>query len=101
MRLAALDPESNSDRPSPCATAIGNTEPCMPANKTDRDRGTPTRLRRASYCSDRLRTNRGHLSAPGINSLSADSIWQPLQTPRVNVASRAKNAANSSRANEL
>ena len=40
-------------------------------------------------------------SAPGISSLSAASIWQPLHTPRVNVASRSKKAANSSRARGL
>src|SRR5882672_10973465 len=74
MRLSALPPGSNSARPSPCATTMGSTEPCMPANNTDCDAGTRTSVKRASYCSDRLRTNRGQASAPGISSLSADSI---------------------------
>ena len=42
-----------------------------------------TSARRPSNCSERLRTKRGQCAAPGISSRSADSIWQPLQTPSV------------------
>ena len=56
---------------------------------------------RASNCSDVFLTKRGHAAAPGISSLSAAIIWQPLQTPRAKVSGRAKNAANSSRARAL
>ena len=86
---------SNSAWPSPCATAIGSTEPCMPANSTDGDGGTRTRRQARLNCSDRLRTKRGQPSAPGISSLSARNIWQPLQTPKVKVSVRAKKRANS------
>jgi hypothetical protein len=73
----------------------------MPDNSTEFERGTLSKVTRASYCSERLRTKRGHPSVPGISSLSADSIWQPLHTPKVKVAVRSKKAANSSRANSL
>src|SRR5690606_31479845 len=65
------------------------------------DSSISTRLKRPSNCSERLRTKRGQLPAPGISSLSAASIWQPLHRPRLNVSSRRKNAANSSRARAL
>ena len=70
----------------------------MPASSTELELGTCASTSRASYCSERLRTNRGQSAAPGMSSLSAASIWQPLHTPRVNVASRSKKALNSSRA---
>ena len=56
---------SNTARPSPCDTAIGSTEPAMPARNRERDSTTSTRPRRASNCSLRLRTNRGQCAAPG------------------------------------
>ena len=65
-QLAALDPAVELG----LALAVrhrrsGSTEPCMPANSTDCDGGTRTSVRRASYCSDRLRTNRGQPPPPG------------------------------------
>ena len=62
----------------------------MPANSTERDSTTSTSERRASNCSDSLRRNRGHSSAPGINGFSAENIWQPLQTPSEKLSLRRK-----------
>ena len=72
---------ANSARPSPCATAIGSTEPSMPRKKIDGVGSTSTSPTRPSNCSERLRTKRGQCAAPGISDFSADIIWQPLQTP--------------------
>ena len=60
-----------------------------------------TSARRASNPSLRLRTKRGQAPAPGMISLSAAIIWQPLHTPSANVSRRSKNAANMSRARPL
>ena len=62
----------------------------MPAVRIDGDSSTSTRVSRASYCSDRLRVNRGHASAPGMRSASAANIWHPLQMPSPKVSSRWK-----------
>ena len=64
----------------------------MPASRTDGLSVTVTSATRASNCSLRLRTKRGQAPAPGMISFSADSIWQPLQTPSAKVSARAKNA---------
>ena len=72
--------------------AIGSTLPVMPLKKIDADGSTSTSATRPSNCSERLRTNRGQCSVPGISDLSVDSIWQPLQMPSVNVSGRSKNA---------
>jgi hypothetical protein len=73
----------------------------MPAKKIDGDSGTSTSEKRASNCSTRLRSKRGQASAPGIMSLSALIIWQPLQTPRAKLSGRAKKAEKLSRARSL
>ena len=56
---------ANSARPSPCATAIGMRLPAMPAKNSDGDRPISTSARRASNCSERLRTKRGQCARPG------------------------------------
>ena len=66
----------------------------IPLTTIDGDATTSSSAVRASNCSPRLRRNFGQWSAPGIMSLSWLSIWQPLQTPRAKVSSRAKNASN-------
>lgn len=108
-------------RPSPWATAIGRDEEDIWCRKTeggrrlgevgfvvlvvevevdgvgDGESEMPTIQTLASYCSDSLRSKLGHVSAPGMRSLSLERTWQPLQTPSVNVSGRLKNVANSSR----
>ena len=69
----------------------------VPAKNNDGDGRTSTSPNLPSNCSDRLRTNRGQCPAPGTSDFSAESIWQPLQTPSVNVSGRSKKAANCSR----
>ena len=54
-RRSAAASVANSARPSPCATAIGRSEPLMPSSSTDGERSTSTSEKRASYCSLRLR----------------------------------------------
>ena len=66
----------------------------MPCSSIDGLGSMATSARRASNCSERLRTKRGQCSAPGISSRRFDIIWQPLQTPSAKVSVRAKNAAN-------
>ena len=88
---------SKRARPSPCATTIGNRLPSMPENNIDLLSMISTITSLDSNCSDRLLTNPGHTSAPGISSFSAASIWQPLHTPRAKVFLRAKNDAKRSR----
>ncbi len=68
---------------------------CPPsrAMKIEGDSSTSTSVRRASYCSERLRVKRGQASAPGMRSPSAANIWQPLQMPSPKVSSRWKKAA--------
>ena len=85
---------ANSARPSPWATAKGNLEPAIPERNIEFDTSTLTKLNLPSNCSDRLRTKRGHCSAPGINSRNKDTIWQPLQTPSVKVSARSKKSEN-------
>ena len=71
------------------------------ASRTDGLGSISTSDTRASNRSLRLRTKRGQRAAPGMSSFSADSIWQPLQTPSAKVSGGAKNAANASRARAL
>src|SRR5574344_490708 len=73
---------------------IGRREPSMPLKKTEGEGSISTVATRASNCSERFLTNFGQPAAPGMMSLSCDSIWQPLQTPRLNVSGRSKNALN-------
>ena len=68
----------------------------MPVKKIDGLSSTSTRLKRASNCSLLLRVNAGQACAPGISTLRAAIIWQPLHTPSASVSGRAKNAANCS-----
>ena len=70
----------------------------MSRRKIDGFCGICTIATRASNCSDRLRTNRGQRSAPGMISYRFDIIWQPLHTPSAKLSLRVKNALNSSRA---
>ena len=67
----------------------------MPRRKIDGEGTISTRERRASNCSERLRTKRGQCAAPGTSSFSAAIIWQPLQAPSAKVSLRAKNFSNS------
>jgi hypothetical protein len=75
--------------------------PSMPAEEERRarqhfDRHQP-RLELLGSVLDEARP----VDAPGISSLSAVIIWQPLQIPSAKVSGRAKNEANSSRARAL
>ena len=63
---------TNSACPSPWATTIGISEPCIPASRTDGLGSTRTSATRASYCSETLRTNRGQCDAPGMMSCRFD-----------------------------
>ena len=91
----------NSAKPSPCATAIGMRLPAMPLKKSDGDFNTSTMAKRASNCSDLLRTKCGHCSLPGIIACKLLIIWQPLHTPSANESLRLKKAENSSLARRL
>src|SRR5258706_11626949 len=73
----------------------------MSSKNSDGDATTSTITKRASNCSDLLRTKCGHASAPGMISCRLLIIWQPLQTPSANVSARLKNASNSTRALRL
>src|ERR1700712_3872396 len=97
MRAFDLSPCcEKSAKPSPCAIATGRREPSIPAKKIDGELCTSTDENRASNCSDLLRVNLGHASAPGIIDARLLIIWQPLQMPSANVSVRPKNAANMS-----
>jgi thiamine biosynthesis protein ThiI len=98
VNAAAASSVANSARPSPCATAIGSIDPSIPARKIDGEACNSTSEKRPSNCSPRLRTKRGQLCAPGMISLSAANIWQPLHTPSVNVSGRSRKRWNCSRA---
>ena len=69
----------------------------MPASSTEWQRSTSTSEKRASNCSLRFCTKRGHVSLPGIRLLSAANIWQPLQMPSAKLSARAKKRTNCSR----
>src|SRR6187397_946112 len=73
----------------------------MPAKNNDGDGKTSTVAKRASNCSDLLRTKCGHAALPGMISCRLLIIWQPLQTPSANVSARLKKASNSARARGL
>ena len=62
----------------------------MPRKNSDGERAISTCTRRASNCSDRLRTKRGQCDAPGTRSPSALIIWQPLHTPSANAVAAAR-----------
>ena len=66
----------------------------MPLKKIEGESSISIVARRASNCSETFFTKRGHFSAPGMMSLSCESIWQPLHTPSENVSGRSKNALN-------
>ena len=75
---------------------MGSRSPAMPLSHSDGEDRISTLAKRPSYCSERLRTKRGQFSAPGIRPFRCESIWQPLQTPRVSVSGRAKKAPKAS-----
>ena len=54
-RHAAAAADGKLARPSPCAMAIGRNEPAMPSSTTDGELRISTIVKRASYCSLRLR----------------------------------------------
>jgi hypothetical protein len=66
-------------RPSPCASAIGRMESCMPSKKRELLTLIFTEEKRASNCSEALRLKVGKCVLPGIISPKLDIIWQPLQ----------------------
>ena len=105
-----------TSRAAPVAAASSNIGAALAVRRDDRhaaaghareqDRrrlsATSTITRRASNCSERLRTKRGQCCAPGIElAAGCDIIWQPLQTPSAKVSARAKKRSNSSRARAL
>jgi hypothetical protein len=71
------------------------------ASRIDGLAGISTSTKRASNCSERLRTKTGQCAAPGMISFSAAIIWQPLHEPSANVSVRAKKRSNSARARAL
>ena len=87
--------------PSPCAVTIGMRLPSMPAKRIEGDFWISTRVSRASYCSDRLRSKCGQFCAPGMIEVRLPIIWQPLHEPSANESGRLKNASNSARARAL
>jgi hypothetical protein len=66
----------------------------MPRSNTEGEDSTLTKEKRASNCSEVLRTNLGQFFVPGISSFRELSIWHPLQTPKVKVADLAKKLVN-------
>ncbi len=91
--------ESKRARPSPCAVATGMRLPAMPANRIDGLSATSTITKRASNCSERLRTNSGQCAAPGISSLQRrHHLAAVADAEREAVWRGAKNASNSARA---
>ena len=87
-------------RPSRWATAIGSALFCMPCKKTlgaVSESVILTMHALASYCSEMFVSKVGQPSVPGMMPWRRERNWHPLQTPKVNVFLRSKNARNSSR----